>query len=224
MDEFEQEYIYDNDDFFRYNWAEKDWKMYLKKCEMQIALFLNLFISYRNRSRHLDFIAYQMGWIKDSQNDFSNSFKQLQIPVTILSHPVTIVTKALYHFLYKNFELYVVNTENVSAHESLIYMNLLRTGENNATLAISCINDENNLLSVCFFKKALKFLNKTIEFIDNKQRKSQLDFSLLQDAMIACFDLRTVWLAVIDSCRFNLDNEDTEDDYFEDNDNEDYDP
>lgn len=221
MDEFEQEYIYDNDDFFRYNWAEKDWKLYLKKSEMQVSLFLNLFIACRNKSKHLDFIAYQMGWIKDERNDFSNLFKQLQSPVTVLSHPVTIVTKALFHFLYKNFELYVENTDKISACESLMYANLLRTGESNATLAIACINDENNLLSVCFFKKALKFLNKIIEFIDEKQRQSPLDFSLLQDAMIACFDLRTVWLAVIDSCRVVIDSDDSDDDNDDDYDGDD---
>ena len=202
MNEFDQDYTYDGDDFFPDHWSEMDWKNYLGKFDLQVSLFLSLFVSSRNIVNHLDLIGIQMGWCKSQDDEFPNNFfNKPSDPTTIHSHPVTVVTRALYHFLSKNWELYMENTKNIEANLSWTYGNLLHHGERNALLGIASMHEGDNVLAVCHLKNALQVLNLTIETI-HKTKKYTLKANILfQDALIACFDLREVWIKVMESCK-----------------------
>lgn len=211
MGEFDNDYTFDGDDFSGGNWSEKDWKEYLGKVDLQISLFLHLFVSSRNIINHLDLIAIQMGWCKSQSSVFPQDlFEKKEEPFTIHSHPVAVVTRGLYHFLSKNWEIYMKENPDVDAKLCWLYSNLLHHGERNAILAIACMDEGDDFLSVCHFKNALQVLNFTLETIPKIPKNSTKSKVLFQDALIACFDLREVWIKVMETCK-NNDNEDEED-------------
>jgi hypothetical protein len=104
MSDFENEYNFNDEDFFDDHWSEKDWKLYLEKANLQVSLFLNLFVSSRSIVNHMEHIALQMGWAKETEGNFpDNFFRNKGSPDTIHSHPVTTITRGLYHFLSQNW-------------------------------------------------------------------------------------------------------------------------
>jgi hypothetical protein len=211
MSDFENEYDLDDEDFFNNHWSEKDWKLYLEKADLQVSLFLNLFVSSRNIVNHMDHIALQMGWSKETEGEFpDNFFRNKNAPDTIHTHPVTTITRGLYHFLSKNWEIYLDSSKMEDMKLCWLYAQLLNNGERNALYAISCMNAGDEALAVCHFKNALQILNFTMEVIQKTPKDTLKMNVIFNDALIACFDLREIWIKVMESCK-NLEGNESED-------------
>jgi hypothetical protein len=209
MSDFENEYDFSDEDFFNDHWSEKDWKLYLEKADLQVSLFLNLFISSRNIVNHMEHIALQMGWSKGTEGKFpDNFFRSKSSPETIHTHPVTTVTRGLYQFLSKNWEIFLESSKTTDIKLCWLYAQLLNSGERNALYAISCMNAGDASLAVCHFKNALQILNFTMEMIQKIPKNSLKINVVFQDALIACFDLREIWIRVMESCKNPEEDED----------------
>lgn len=206
MENFDDDYNFDDDPDFNNLWSEKDWKQYISKNDLQVSLFLNLFVSSRNIVNHLDHIAAQLGWTNSDTHSFPQNFFRDHQPNTIHSHPVSTVTRGLYHFLAKNWEIYLESSKTTDIKLCWNYAQLLNHGERNALLAIACMNAGDEALAVCHFKNALQILNLTMDLIQKIPKETLKINVLFHDALIACFDLREVWIKVMESCK-NSENE-----------------
>jgi hypothetical protein len=220
MSDFESAYNFEDEEFFYSQWSEKDWKLYLEKADLQVSLFLNLFVSSRNIVNHMEHIAIQMGWIKKGRESFpGNFFRSKNDPDTIHTHPVTTVTRGLYHFLSKNWEIYLESSKTADIKLCWLYAQLLNNGERNALYGISCMNAGDESLAICHFKNALQILNFTMDLIQ-KISKDTLKINIIfHDALVACFDLREVWLKVMESCKNPEENEEEGEEEEEEEDN-----
>ena len=202
MNDFESAYNFEDDEFFYSQWSEKDWRLYLEKADLQVSLFLNLFVSSRNIINHMEHIAIQMGWAKNDRESFpGNFFRNKNDPETIHTHPVTTVTRGLYHFLSKNWEIYLDSSKNIDLKLCWLYAQLLNNGERNALYGISCMNAGDESLAICHFKNALQILNFTMDLIQKILKYTLKINVIFHDALVACFDLREVWLRVMESCK-----------------------
>jgi hypothetical protein len=93
-----------------------------------------------------------------------------------------------------------------------LYGQLLNNGERNALYAISCMNAGDESLAVCHFKNALQILNFTMEIIQKVPKATPKIDAIFRDALIACFDLREIWIRVMESCKNPEDEDEDEDD------------
>ena len=204
MNFFDNEYIAkDDDDFASDNWNETDWRRYLTQIDVETTLFLKKFIQLRHIINHLDLIAIQMGWTQQEDHSIEAIIQKRwrEGPQTLHKHPVYIVTHGLYHFLYKNWELYQESMPQFNPQISWIYARLLAIGEHNALLGIACMDAEDLVLAICHFKSALQSVNHSMGLIQKAPSSSEKATILIHDAVLACFDLREVWLRVMANCR-----------------------
>ncbi|UPA28323.1 MAG: hypothetical protein LW808_003400 [Verrucomicrobiota bacterium] len=210
MSDFDDAYRFDDEEDFNATWSEKDWKQYIAKNDLQVSLFLNLFVSSRNIVNHMDHIALQMGWVKgeDDASFVKKIFHDAKEPNTIHTHPVTTITRGLYHFLTKNWEIYLESSKTTDVKLCWTYAQLLNNGERSALFGISCMDAGDDFLAVCHFKNALQILNLTMDIIQKIPKETLKINVVFHDALIACFDLREVWIKVMESCK----NQESEDD------------
>ncbi|MDR0351735.1 MAG: hypothetical protein LBH49_03790 [Puniceicoccales bacterium] len=194
-------------------WSEIEWRKYLSKIDGDISLFLRLFIETRNIMNHMEIIASQMGWIRQSGN-FVGSLSQIgeKDPYTLHRQPVMIVTRALYCFLAKNWELFMSEHKSPDPQLCWVYGRILNAGERDAILALASMDAGDDNLALCHFKSALKSINYTMDIIQRLKAIRLKCSVLLEDAIIACFDLREVWLKVMDSCRNECDDDEDDED------------
>lgn len=210
MSDFDDAYRFDDEEDFNATWSEKDWKQYIAKNDLQVSLFLNLFVSSRNIVNHMDHIALQMGWVKaeDDTAFIKKIFHNAKEPNTIHTHPVTTITRGLYHFLTKNWEIYLESSKTSDVKLCWTYAQLLNNGERSALFGISCMDAGDDFLAVCHFKNALQILNLTMDVLQKIPKENLKTNVIFHDALIACFDLREVWIKVMESCK----NPESEDD------------
>jgi hypothetical protein len=214
MNFFDNEYTaHDDDDSCADNWNEADWRRYLTQIDVETTLFLKKFVQLRHIINHLDLIALQMGWTQQEDNSIEAIIQKRwrEDPQTLHKHPVYIVTHGLYHFLYKNWELYQETIAEFNPQVSWIYARLLAMGEHNALLGIACMDTDDPVLAICHFKSSLQSVNHSMGLLQKAPSPSEKAKALLHDAILACFDLREVWLRVMANCR-NVDKEEDDDD------------
>jgi hypothetical protein len=204
----------DDDDPASDDWNETNWRRYLTQIDVESTLFLKKFVQLRHIINHLDLIALQMGWTQQEDHSIEAIIQKRwrEGPQTLHKHPVYIVTHGLYHFLYKNWELYQESIPSFHSQISWIYARLLAIGEHNALLGIVCMDMDNPVLAICHFKSALQSVNHSMSLIQKAPRPSEKTKMLLHDAVLACFDLREVWLRVMANCRNTEKDEDESDD------------
>jgi len=185
------------------DWSEADWRRYLTQIDVETTLFLKKFVQLRHIINHLDLIALQMGWTQQEDNSIEAIMQKRwrEGPQTLHKHPVYIVTHGLYHFLYKNWELYQECSPDLNPQISWIYARLLGSGEHDALLGIACMDVDDPVLAICHFKSALQSINYGMGLIQKAPETSEKAGLLLHDAILACFDLREVWLRVMANCR-----------------------
>ncbi|MDR3143334.1 MAG: hypothetical protein LBT57_00545 [Puniceicoccales bacterium] len=212
---FEGEYgARDGGEFSADDWNEADWRRYLTQIDVETTLFLKKFVQLRQIINHLDLIALQMGWTQQEDNSIEAILQKRwrEGPQTLHKHPVYIVTHGLYHFLYKNWELYQECSGDQNLQMSWVYARLLGSGEHDALLGIACMDADDPVLAICHFKSALQSINYSMGLIQKAPGNSEKAKLLLQDAILACFDLREVWLRVMTNCRdIEKDDENDED-------------
>ncbi|WOO41198.1 hypothetical protein [Rubellicoccus peritrichatus] len=196
-------------------WNEFDWQHYLKNNEREIADFLAHYHRLKHRPDHLDEIARVMGWdmeewtpgeLNDPEAGEAEDAKEDEDfiePYTVHKHPVYIVTHGLYQHLFQCWEHFTAQH-----HRSLSPILAgrlpasLHAGEINAVMGITALDMGDFNLTVCHLKNALSALNHTMTLIKQVSLKNTRHEALFQaECMGVLFDLREVWLRVMNDCR-----------------------
>jgi len=196
-------------------WNEFDWQHYLKGNEREIAEFLAHYHRLKHRPGHLDEIARVLGWDMDEwsvaelsdeaedEDDAPLEDDSCLDPYTIHKHPVYIVTHGLYIHLFQCWEHFTAqHHRSLSPILAGRFPASLHAGELNAFMAISALDMGDFTLAVCHLKNALAALNHTMSLLQQVAVKNPRTQGLFQaECMGVLFDLREVWLRVMNDCR-----------------------
>ena len=197
------------------NWNEAQWRNYLRITEKDSARFLSIYNTLKDKENHLDEAAYLMGWdgedisliddainLEDGEDNLNNSDFSSS-PYTLHKHPVFIVTKALYKYLNQSWRHFLNNNSSVSAELCLDFAQTLHLGEFNILLAIQALDLGDYGLSVCHIKNSLSELNKSLSIVNGlTHNDSEYLKAFTKELRIRLFDLRELWIRVINDCRY----------------------
>lgn len=202
------------------NWNENQWRKYLKESEEDISQFLSIYNSLKDKPDHLNQVAIQMGWnaedisltdeseFLDTQETYPGSPEEMDmVPYTLLSHPVIVVTHALYRYLHQSWEEYMNHYCNyISPQLCWQYANSLHQAEMNVLLSVQAIDLGDFGLTICHLKNSLSALNQTLKLlgqVTHPDPKVLNDFR--RETQIRLFDLRELWIRVMSDCRIESD-------------------
>ena len=193
-------------------WNETDWRKYLDRNDVDITRFLGFYDALLHHPMRIDQVAHLMGWDSEdwSVNDVNDDeFGEEEDtdddldPYTILKHPVILVSRALYQYLFQTFQQYMdKHCEWMAPRFIWSYSNSLHEGQTQALLSIQALDMGDFSLAVCHIKNSLKQLNQTLSLLNrlpSADSKDRLRFQT--EAQIRIFDLREVWLRVLNDCR-----------------------
>ena len=214
------------------NWNEAQWRNYLRITEKDSARFLSIYNTVKDKTNHLDEAASLMGWDgedislidEDSNANHSEATEELydgpDQPYTLHKHPVFIVTKSLYKYIKLSWEhLLKHNTGatsvKMSPELSWNFAKSLHNGELNILLAIQALDLGDYGLAICHLKNSLSELNQSLKLLE-KLSSDDADYleAFRQELKIRIFDLRELWIRVMNDCRHESqrrsDNKDSE--------------
>lgn len=199
-------------------WNEFDWQQYLKENEREIGEFLVHYHRLKHRPDHLDEIARILGWdaedwaAADQEDDDEEHSGDEGVmreddgslsPYTIHKHPVYIVTHGLYQHIFHCWEHFTTqNHRTLSPILATRFPVSLHAGELNAFMAINALDMGDFNLAICHLKNALAALNHTMGLLQQLNIRNTRAQSLFQaECMGVFFDLREVWLRIMNDCR-----------------------
>jgi len=198
------------------SWDENQWRKYLKDSDDVIENFLSVYDAHKGKPNHFDKIAAEMGWdIQDISMTDEFEFEESEVevedevndddlePYTPLSHPVIVVTHALYGSLRKIWEDYI-NEDDSTASPQLCwrYADSLHQAEMNVVLAVHAIDLGDYGLTICHLKNSLSALNSSLSIVNNiVHTDAEFSERIREEIRLRLFDLRELWLRVMDDCR-----------------------
>lgn len=202
-------------------WNEHDWKQFLGRHHLELQRYLETYETLRYHDDRLDEAARIMGWdtsdwltLSEEEDDQDTSSETWQSseedeesfnddPYTLHKHPVYIVTRALYAFLYKSWEAFTAQAPfPPSAQQNWAFSKSLHEGEMHAFMALNALDMGDVALTICHLKLALASVNHSLGQIQQlPAAQSKLTQIYSEEARVRLFDLREVWLRVIRDCR-----------------------
>ena len=206
------------------NWNEAQWREYLRISDKDSARFLSIYNSVKDKSNHLDEAAFLMGWNGDdislidedldanelemstSDNDLSN------LPYTLHKHPVFIVTKALYNYLNQSWDHFLDKNPSISPKLCWKFARTLHLAEFNILMAIQSLDLGDYGLAICHFKNSLAQLNQSFSLLnDLSDDDKEFLEAFTKEMRIRLFDLRELWIRVMNDCRHESQRRDSND-------------
>jgi hypothetical protein len=206
-------------------WNEYDWQQYLKQNEKEIARFLTLYLQHKHRPDHLDEAARLMGWGDQewAPGDASAAPKPVAAPLpapqptaeaedfedapatyTIHKHPVFIATRGLHLHLNHLWEHFLASGNDLSVNTGLAwkFAGSLNAGELNSVMAIHALDLGDFSLAICHLKNALSAVNHSLSLLHQLPLGNHaVHGQFFRDVQTALFDLREIWLRVMNDCR-----------------------
>ena len=197
-------------------WNEYQWRKYLKDSEEDVSQFLSIYNSLKDTPDHLNQVAIQMGWDAEdisltdepdsleTEEEVLNSAEEMDtVPYTLLSHPIIVVTHALYRSLHQSWEDYMNHHCNyVSPQLCWQYANSLHQAEMNVLLSVQAIDLGDFGLTICHLKNSLSALNQTLKLLGQITHPDpKFLSSFRREIQIRLFDLRELWIRVMSDCR-----------------------
>jgi hypothetical protein len=196
-------------------WGESQWRGYLHAADREASSFLSYYNSLKDKPNHLDEIAGLMGW---DANDMSmtDEFSNPEIeddehpqedsensPYTLHKHPVIIVTKALYRYLHQSWDHFLNHSQcEVPALLAWNYAQSLHQAELNVLLSIQALDLGDFGLTICHLKNSLQALNQSLEQLSQLKHPNQEYLEAFRHEIhIRIFDLRELWIRVMNDCR-----------------------
>lgn len=220
-------------------WNEFDWERYLREQDEIVLKYLAFYEQLRDKPERLDEAARLMGWsveewttegvsdgaTEDDDEEAEDESEPAEVdlededePYTLHKNPIHIATRALLLSLKRTWEQTADDPDKVPQKLALAhYAALLRT-EEQASQAVSALDFGDYAMAISLFKRALRELNLTLATLAPEScTHSRALARYRQDALRRLFDLREVWLRVMNECRAELarpsdDDADTEDD------------
>ena len=212
-------------------WNEFDWARYLKRCDAETARFQEIYRCLLSQPDRLDEAARKMGWDREdwsasmeeeddtSENtnftlpEFSEQASEQPQespgseegdPYSAQRHPVFVVTRALAIDLETYYTRLITRPElRIPASLAWESAGALKDIEMHVGMAVNSLDLGDFALAICYFKRCFNSLNKLLstssrlgEFLPPRLSEPFAD-----QVNTRLFDLREVWLRVINECR-----------------------
>jgi len=206
-------------------WNEFDWEKYLREQDDVIHRYLAHYEQLKHHEDRIDETAHLMGWDEDSwSSDSADSLSRdtdededddapsggdlnegKDEPYTLHKNPIFISTKAIYLSLKRSWEGIGVNSAKVPQALALDIHASIYRGEEQAMLAIQALDFGDYAMAISLFKRALGELNRTFSLLNSTAAgKHPAVVAYREDAQPRLFDLREIWLRVMNECREEL--------------------
>ncbi len=199
-------------------WNEFDWERYLREQDDAIHRYLGFYEACKASPDRIDDVAELMHWGNDTdddaradaagsddEDDDEDDFIPQGEVYTLHKNPIFVSTKALYLSLRRNWELTAGDSTRVPQPLALSLLSSLHRGEEQAVHAIHALDFGDYAMAVSLFKRALSALNSTLALLNDT---SALDHRAVriyrEESLPRLFDLREIWLRVINECRQEL--------------------
>lgn len=202
------------------SWSELDWQQFLQRQETEVARFLRFYDECpMGDSERLDWVARQMGWDSEdwSVSDFPEEDEDTEDwdmdmleermsgdtdPYTLHRHPVYVVCSGL--FMQIRYQWRQVLSEKGSGMNGLLSWDLaesLNEAEKHALMAMQSMDIGDFLLCVVHLKRAHRGLNLALGLLPQLVADSQQPGTFQRRLATRLFDLREVFLRVMNDCR-----------------------
>lgn len=205
-------------------WNEFDWEHYLREQDDVIHRYLAFYEQLREHTDRIDEVAHLMNWDEedwsadssDAANDDdpitpenleakAESVDFEAEPYTLHKNPIFIATKAIYLSLKRAWERIAYDPAKVPQSVAIGFQTSLYRGEEHAMLAIQALDFGDYAMAISLFKRALRELNQSLALLNERTTELSRAFShYREDAFPRLFDLREIWLRVMNECRHEL--------------------
>ncbi len=211
-------------------WNEFDWEQYLREQDELIHRYIGFYEQLEGRPERLDEAAHRMGWDEDSwssDNDFEPpaSFGEAPTPAeapgsggeretdpyTLHKNPVFIATKGIFLTLVRRWERCADRSERVPQSLALAFHSALHRAEQQAMFAISALDFGDYAMAISLLKRAMRELNGCFALLAQPEAPSRALADYTAAATPRLFDLREIWLRVMNECREELERPSDED-------------
>ena len=209
-------------------WNEFDWEQYLREQDDMILRYLAFYDKLSGRTDRLDEVAHHMGWdddewnsdadydapdaVESKPNDATSGAGDFDAePYTLHKNPIFVSTKAIYLSLKRSWERMAEQPERVPQKLALAFHASLYRAEEQAMLGIQALDFGDYAMAISLFKRALRELNESFALVSNEPQPSRALLSYRDQALPRLFDVREIWLRVMNECRDELERP-TEDD------------
>lgn len=206
-------------------WNEFDWERYLRDQDDVVHRYLAFYEQLKHRSDRIDEVAHLMGWDEDEWTTESGSETDEEEsgapeptvssthelsdcdaePYTLHKNPIFVATKAIYLSLKHAWERIAADPTKVPQRVAIAHHASLYRGEEQAMLAIQALDFGDYAMAISLFKRALRELNTCFTHLtENEAAVSRAVQIYREDALMRLFDLREIWLRVMNECRGEL--------------------
>lgn len=196
------------------SWTETDWEHYLAEHEEAVRDYLRYYDQLAQTPDRIDEVARRMGWEMEASagdepapeleedDPLDSGFETDWEPYTLHRNPVYIATKALYAGLMANWERIAAHPEHINPALGLTFQSSLHRGRENAIQAVQALDLGDYALAICFFKRGLRELNESLARLSQPESTAAPLLQRYRDyAQPRLFDLREIWLRVMNECR-----------------------
>ena len=205
-------------------WNEFDWEQYLRHQDEVVIRYLAFYEQLKDHPDRLDEVAHFMGWDKedwssegttlgedsevDDESEGRDGDETAEFdaePYTLHKNPIFIAIKAIQLSLKRSWERIAHDSQKVPQSLALSFQTSLHRSDENAMLAIQALDFGDYAMAISLFKRALRDLNQSLALLDEKVTAfSRYLSSFREDALSRLFDLREVYLRVMNECREEL--------------------
>jgi hypothetical protein len=221
MSNFESEGFQNNEweDRGELAWSEFDWERYLKSQDDTLVRYLAAYDPIADAQGRIDEVARQLGWDpndtwdsgeeepddeEDSKIEAPQSREDFD-PYTVHRNPVFIATRALFTSISFFAERVAEDPAKFPPRLAVAFLRHLHNAEISAVLAIQGLDLGDYALGISLLKRALASLNHAIGELPATESERNKHFAKFRDyAMPRLFDLREIWLRVMNECRDEL--------------------
>ncbi len=203
----------DGEEKHELSWTEADWETYLADHETAVRDYLRHYDQAADAADRIDEVARRMGWEIEMPEELSpeaaaveegeeENFPTDWEPYTLHRNPVHIATKALFAGLLINWERVAAHPDRVAPALGITLQGALYRGRENALQAVQALDLGDYALAICFFKRALRELNDILARLGQAELSDATLLARYREyALPRLFDLREIWLRVMNECR-----------------------
>ena len=202
-------------------WNEFDWEQYLREQDDVLHRYLAFYEQLREHPERIDEVAHFMHWdegvwtsesvsmeddgTEEEETEAQDEASYKAEPYTLHKSPVFIATKAIYLSLKRAWERIATDNAKVPQTLAIALQTSLYRGEEQAILAVQALDFGDFAMAISLLKRALRELNQTLALLDDRAANvSRALGHFCQDARPRLFDLREIWLRVMNECRQEL--------------------
>jgi len=220
MTNSESDGLFENDweDRGELAWTEADWMKYLGEQETAVGEYLKHYDQLGGATDRIDEVARRMGWelaapeteAAAAEAEADEVFAGDWDPYTLHRNPVYISSRALYLSLIGQWERVAAQPDRVPPALGITLQALLYRGNEQVLQAVQALEMGDYTLAVCLFKRALQALNRTFTRLGEPDvAATPLALRFREYALPRLFDLREIWLRVMNECRQSDDGDDS---------------